>query len=99
MDSLNYESEKLAQFEGAPTSSEEFSSPRHLSSSEARELVELKQILQSNLTPNKRSIIEALIYSWEARFAAKSTRDVGVSIASIDKKKSKVNTVSVSYPG
>ena len=98
MDSSNYESEKLAQSEETPKFREELPSSGHFSSSQTRELTELKQILRGNLTPNKRAIIETLIYSWEARRASKSKRGARSPI-SIEKKKSKVNKVSGSYPG
>ena len=98
MDSSNYESQKLALSEETSASDEESSSSEYFNSDQARELVELKKILQSNLTPNKRAIIETLIYSWEARLASKSKNGFRRPI-SIEKKKSKSNKVPPSYPG
>ncbi|MEM7769335.1 MAG: hypothetical protein AAF327_02345 [Cyanobacteria bacterium P01_A01_bin.37] len=61
------------------------------------ELTELKNILNRDLTPNKRAIIETLIYSWETKFPPAS-QNISKQSISVEKKKSENTTLTARYP-
>jgi len=66
-------------------------------SGQANDLAELKGVLQQDLTPNKRAIVETLISSWEAKQSAERSDRFESSI-SVEKKKNRMSQVSGGYP-
>jgi hypothetical protein len=107
MDGSNYAQDFEALSQGSYASHPNHASLRQAESKgaseqsfeQSQEIAEIKQILEGDLSPNKRAIIETLIYTWESAHAAHSSNSTETpTTLPVEKKKREHKRSSESYP-
>ncbi|MEB3212458.1 MAG: hypothetical protein VKL39_13955 [Leptolyngbyaceae bacterium] len=76
--------------------SSKVSSSEEIKQQQVEELAKIERVLNSELTPNKRAVIETLIQAWEAKSKTVS-RSVPQLLTSVEKKKTQGSSVQVRY--
>ncbi len=103
MDGSNYAQDYEALSKGSYASQHNHASSTQIESErdseQSKEMAEIKRILESDLSPNKRAIIETLIYAWESVHSEHpSNSTVSPNTISVEKKKREHKSSSESYP-